>query len=133
MNYIDQIFVSYEQWKILKAYYDLNDLQVDCDHRAWEAATDSCAICGKDWNTILWAPSGGSKPCCGGGIGKTAVYGTGKWHDVDCDTLKTPAITQSPKAEQIDYRPKPAYGCQCGAGATSNPNCHSHWCPEYKK
>lgn len=28
--------------------------------------------------------------------------------------------------------PKPKIFCECGAHATSNPNCHSFWCPEYR-
>lgn len=23
--------------------------------------------------------------------------------------------------------------CECGSRHTSNPNCHSHWCPMHKK
>lgn len=23
--------------------------------------------------------------------------------------------------------------CECGAEKTRNPNCHSNWCPKYKK
>lgn len=138
MNYIDQIFVSYEQWKKLKEYYltkagiDPNDLQ--CDHRKWDAATDSCAFCGKDWNTILWYGNG-NKPCCGGVNGSAPTfYVNGAWHSADCDSLKPPtAIPEHASPSSADYRPKPSYRCQCGAQATSNPNCHSTWCPDYKK
>jgi hypothetical protein len=105
---------------------------LDCSHHIWNMVTDTCFHCSKDAQTILSS----SKPCCGGGISTTAQYANGKWHDKDCDTLKPPASVPgglSGYIAQPDYRPQPTYGCQCGAGATSNPNCHSTWCPEWKK
>lgn len=79
-----------------------------------------------------------SKPCCGGGVGPGifAVYGGGKWHDNDCDTLKPPP--REDKSDIFGYYGEPNYRatgkkCECGAGHTANPNCHSTWCPEYKK
>lgn len=122
-------------WKEVTSGIDPNDLQASCDHRKYDVSTDSCAICGKDWNQILWTPPNPAKPCCGGGLaGMPSTYGGGKWHDADCDSLKAPITAAvSPSIEFIDYRPKPSYRCQCGAQATSNPNCHSTWCPEHKK
>lgn len=117
-----------------KSGIDPNDLQATCDHRKFDPATDSCAICGKDWNTILWYGNG-SKPCCGGNNGPGPYfYSGGAWHATDCDSLKPPmAIPEHVGQSSVDYRPKPSYRCQCGAQATSNPNCHSTWCPDYKK
>ncbi len=116
-------------WKEVTSGIDPNDLQATCDHRKYDIATDSCQICGKDWNTILWM----GKPCCNGGGNGPAQYVGGKWHSSDCDTLKPPLGLPEAPSTSIDYRPKPSYRCQCGAQATSNPNCHSTWCPDYKK
>lgn len=78
-----------------------------------------------------------SKPCCGGGMGPgiVSIYGNGKWHDSDCDSLKAPQVSE--KADIVwGYEPNyrsSGKRCECGAGATSNPNAHSFWCPEWKK
>lgn len=131
----DPRYFSYyiaQGWKEVTSGIDPNDLQATCDHRKYDVSTDSCAICGKDWNQILWAPVGG-KPCCGGTGNGPMQYSGGKWHDSDCDTLKPQTGPAGIEAPQIDYRPRPSYRCQCGAQATSNPNCHSTWCPEHKK
>jgi hypothetical protein len=113
------------------ATVDPNDLQGNCDHRKWDAATDTCAICGKAWSTILWS----GKPCCAGGLSnQPAQYSGGKWHSIDCDSLKAPQLPEQPPTAQIDYRPKPSRNrCECGGWATSNPNAHAHYCPEYRK
>lgn len=120
-------------WKEVTAVVDPNDLQGNCDHRKWDAATDACALCGKAWNTILWSPNG-NKPCCGGNSGPGPYFlSGGNWHSGDCDSLKPPKMPEDTQPMQLDYRPKPSYRCQCGAQATSNPNCHSTWCPDYRK
>ncbi len=121
-------------WKEVTASIDPNDLQTTCDHRKWNAATDSCAICGKDWNTILWTPNG-NKPCCGGNSGAGPYfYSGGAWHAIDCDSLKPPQSQSYGGQAQIDYRPKSnGHRCECGGWATANPNAHAHYCPEYKK
>lgn len=112
---------------------DPNDLQGNCDHRKWDMSKDACALCGKAWNTILW--DSGGKPCCAGGLNSAlpAQYSGGKWHSIDCDTLKPPLGLPKDSSPFIDYRPKVNHRCVCGAHATSNPNCHSRWCDEYKK
>jgi hypothetical protein len=114
------------------ATIDPNDAQGFCDHRKWDAATDTCAICGKNWETIMWS---GSKPCCGGSSGNGPHYYTnGKWHQSDCDSLKPPTSLPVGASQEPDYRPKPnGFRCECGAQATSNPNAHAFYCPEYKK
>ena len=120
---------SVRQEEYAFAGHDPNDLQVDCPHE-WEVATHSCSLCGKSWNSIFWS----GKPCCNGGNGGPALYSAGKWHSTDCDSLKPPAPSDPYNLlPSTDYRPKPSFSCQCGAQATSNPNCHSSWCPEYKK
>lgn len=120
-------------WKEVTSGIDPNDLQGNCTHPTYDITTDSCKVCGKDWTSILWA----GKPCCGGGVGKTALYGNGKWHDSDCDSLKPPRQSTSDffgPGKEPDYRAKPySGGCQCGAWATSNTNAHSYWCPQHKK
>lgn len=112
-------------------YIDPNDFQGNCDHRQYDIATDSCQICGKDWNTILWT----GKPCCGGNSGQGPyLYTGGSWHSSDCDTLKPPKMSEATQPPQIDYRQKSGRNhCECGGWATSNPNAHAHYCPEYKK
>lgn len=133
----DPRYFSYyvaQGWKELASGIDPNDLQGNCDHRKWDAATDACALCGKAWNTILW--DSGSKPCCAGGLNSAlpAQYSNGKWHSIDCDSLKPPLGLDPIVPQQIDYRPKTSRNrCECGGWATSNPNAHSFWCPEYKK
>lgn len=112
-------------WKEVAAGIDPNDLQPTCDHRKWDAATDSCAICGKDWNTILWA----GKPCCGGSSSTGPhFYNQGKWHASDCDSLKPPSAA-TPTIEQLDYRPAGSKKglCTCGSGAVGSDR-HSDWC-----
>jgi len=110
-------------YKSMYSGIDPNDLQGACPH-VWDSATDSCKLCKKHWDAILWD----AKPCCGG---TPATYTGGKWHDRDCDTLKPPNTAGSipyPQT-QIDYRPAaPKKGlCTCGSAAVGSDR-HSSWC-----
>lgn len=106
---------------------DPNDLQSTCAHQAWDRATDSCAICGKDWNTISWQPSG-NKPCCGGSSGTGPHYYTkGAWHQSDC--LEVAGAKQSVNPAKIDFRPEGSKRglCTCGSSAVGSDR-HSDYC-----
>jgi len=116
-------------WKEVTAAVDPNDLQASCQH-VWDRATDTCQLCKQSWNSILWSSSG--RCCAPPDSNIPAQYSGGMWHQIDCNSLKPKPAEVSP---QIDYRPKAEthHRCQCGAWATSNPTCHSFWCPEHKK
>lgn len=81
----------------------------------------------------FWNSGGGG--CCKGVNGTGPMkFANGKWHNEDCGTLRESETVSSPAPV-----PSPAYvapkfnPCECGAWATSNPNCHSFWCKEHKK
>lgn len=108
---------------------DPNDLQLPtgpCTH-VWDRATDTCQLCHKSWNNILW---GDTKPCCSGGGNGPMLYENGKWHSSDCDTLKPPAnIPNYKQPAQIDYRPQGSKKglCTCGSASVGSDK-HSDYC-----
>lgn len=73
------------------------------------------------------------KPCCGGSTGQDAIYASGKWHSLDCDSLRPPANLPNHQQEP-DYRPvAPNKGrCTCGSAAVGSDR-HSFWCDIEKK
>ena len=76
------------------------------------------------------------KPCCGGGVGQSALYRDGKWHDPNCDTLKPPQTLPDyygQGSKEPDYRVKPSTGgCECGSSAVGSDK-HAYYCPLYTK
>ena len=124
--------------KQLHAAVDPNDFQPavtntvptnGCPH-VYDIPTDTCKLCNKGWNEILWD----TKPCCGGvNTSGPHYYSKGAWHDSNCDTLKPPTQAQlsSPQNTQQpeDYRPQGSKKglCTCGSAAVGSDR-HSSWC-----
>lgn len=65
--------------------------------------------------------------CCSGLAAKASTFhwSDGRWHADSCPKYADHSST--------GYVAKVLNRCDCGAASTSNPNCHSTWCSEYKK
>jgi len=137
MEHSIRLQLKNSHWKEVTSGIDPNDLfpaspvvTMPCPH-VYNVATDTCKLCNKNWNEILWDSNGGSKPCCGGAGGQGPYYYTkGAWHQSDClEVASQKGLPFSQADMEEDYRPVGSKKglCTCGSAAVGSDR-HSSWC-----